>query len=782
METEQLGFFDIDFEGEIDDNEKPSSTNGINVVFADFKTAKNINWRELMAGFDRLCVLTYSSSIGFARELTDMFSYAEIVFGCKEIMSNSFAEIAEFQRYTIEMLQKSKDKERLISRVNNGSLKLYIENGHYSHDKLYLLSSEDGRKRVVTGSANASERAFTGGQKEGFQCFDGEEAYNYYLESYNRYKETCSSSVEEKAFAISTDIDSIDELPIAGTVKANKVLAVVPNDASEEDKADIEFAINLGENAQRYKNILNVYKPKNDTSGRTAIDYKALTEAKILAKKEIERKKINNRQFPQLVVDVDSGNASLNGKGLDLKPSTEAIATDVELLLDYFDGYNHFVGDVLYMQSRYFAVANWLFCSPFMSLLRNTALDVSDSGIDVKNFPVYGVIYGKASGGKSNIIMTIQKMMLGQMIDPIDNDSFTKSYIQALKGEGLKRNKDDKEVDKSLCVKGIPILVDDISKGSSNKWTYLEDLIKADFWGKGKHYNYPLVVFTCNKNIKSIPPELAKRAVIVRSELSLSLDAIKTLERKIKDIQNNIGTAFYREYLRRMLPYVKNIVNNIRERSREDIDILNISSEVVIGIIKEYGSNIPPYICKLTHKDYISDTVLARYPISYLSDMWSIYKHDETRFIVNVEENILWYISKDKYEVERLAEELPKDLSMEIRGESLKMKLDTACEVFKINFAAERGAREGKQGHTAKLKSKIRLAWIENRKSFKVVKKKNELWYNTRSNKIAQIYYNNMPDSIKLYIDGAWVIMRLDEAKRFFGIDFKSNFIDAFRT
>ena len=37
---------------------------------------------------------------------------------------------------------------------------------YVAHAKLYLLSADDGRHRVIVGSANLSERAFSGRQPE----------------------------------------------------------------------------------------------------------------------------------------------------------------------------------------------------------------------------------------------------------------------------------------------------------------------------------------------------------------------------------------------------------------------------------------------------------------------------------------------------------------------------------------------------------------------------------------------------------------------------------------
>ena len=51
---------------------------------------------------------------------------------------------------------------QVLNRVHSGQAHFYVVRKHISHAKLYLLSNVDGRTRVIVGSANLSERAFSG--------------------------------------------------------------------------------------------------------------------------------------------------------------------------------------------------------------------------------------------------------------------------------------------------------------------------------------------------------------------------------------------------------------------------------------------------------------------------------------------------------------------------------------------------------------------------------------------------------------------------------------------
>ena len=154
----------------------------LNVVKMNFCGAENLSWQHLFSGFDSLHAITYSSGIGFVYRLLDLFKDAEIIFGCDEVISYSLQEIMAYQCKTIERLREtaSKMKLDLVSRVKEGTLRFYVARSILSHEKIYLLSARDGRKRVIMGSANMSFSAFSGQQRENICYLDGDEAYAWY--------------------------------------------------------------------------------------------------------------------------------------------------------------------------------------------------------------------------------------------------------------------------------------------------------------------------------------------------------------------------------------------------------------------------------------------------------------------------------------------------------------------------------------------------------------------------------------------------------------------------
>src|SRR5690606_38019323 len=79
------------------------------------------------------------------------------------------------------------------------------------------------------------------------------------------------------------------------------------------------------------------------------------------------------RKTPKLKIDINNNEVILDDMPLDLKPKPEEIKNDVNLFVNYFKGFNTFLGDIEDAISKYYAFTNWFFVSPFMSVIRSYA-------------------------------------------------------------------------------------------------------------------------------------------------------------------------------------------------------------------------------------------------------------------------------------------------------------------------------------------------------------------------------------------------------------------------
>lgn len=129
----------------------------LDVVKLNYDFAESLTWQELFGGFNTLHAITFSSGVNFVYKLLGMFHSAEIILGCESVMSYTLQEIMAYQDKLIERLRDaaSNAKLNLLTRIDNGSVRFFVSRTQLSHEKLYLLAADDGRKRVIMGSADS---------------------------------------------------------------------------------------------------------------------------------------------------------------------------------------------------------------------------------------------------------------------------------------------------------------------------------------------------------------------------------------------------------------------------------------------------------------------------------------------------------------------------------------------------------------------------------------------------------------------------------------------------
>lgn len=630
----------------------------LDVVRMEFVEADTLRWQDLFSGFDTLRAITYSSAIGFVYQLADMFEDVEVIFGCEDVLSYSLQEIMAYQCKLVDRMREtaSKMKVDLISRVEDNTLHFFVAREKLSHEKIYLLSASDGRKRVVMGSANMSYAAFGGRQRENICYIDGSSAYDWYLNSYNEFRDECTDQILKETLAIADDGEHIEEIPIARTVRAKKALMLETVEASKED---VRFALDVKGLAARFASSV----PKPDKKGKTLLSPEKIKiiRRQIVADKTKEKEL--RSEYPQLEVFADEGTVKLNGDSMDLAPSGKEITQDVSLFLRYMGGYEKFHGDVAGMQRRYFEFANWFFCSPFMGCMRDMAVHYNQNTLP---YPVFGLVYGQSKAGKTSFLETLLKMMIGQKTK-ISAPDFTRSSI-----EGLKRT-----------VKGAPIIVDDLTNTRFNQ--HAIETIKNDDFGIADHLvHYPAVVISANEDVKAVAPEVIRRTVVCRVQAGLTNTEVMR-SNVVRTVQREIGTAFYREYLRRMLEVVPDLLEEIKCDENESApDILAVSSAIIVSIIKEHTEeDLPAFVRELTLDDYFSERVTGSYAMKVICDAW---KTSQTSFEISERTNELRYNAGATWEADRILKELPETLEAHKSRDWLVMNLNDAKEFFGIDF------------------------------------------------------------------------------------------------
>jgi len=651
------------FDGE--DNKQPdlfqeqvAPAGKIEVVQMNFVGADAMSWEDLFEGFDRLYAITYSSGIRFISALLLKFSYAEIIFGFDEVISYNLQEIMAYQLKTIERLRTISDQSQadLLARIDSNSLKMYVARQKLSHEKIYLLEADDGRKRVVMGSANMSHSAFSGKQRENVCYVEGEPAFNWYKQNFEQLKAMSSDDIPVSALQLADDDDNLNEIPVLRTVKVKKAMVIEPD---TELKEEIRFGLDV----KNLANKLTPFMPKADKKGKVMLSLETVLQTRRrLVDANIEEKAWRS-EYPQMVIDIPLAEVYLNDRLLDLQPSRADIQNDVELFLDYMEGYKKFHGDVDGMQSKYYAFANWFFTSPFMASMRNMAVKYNQQLLP---YPVFGLMYGKSKAGKTSFLETLLQMMIGQKTKMAAPD-FTRSNINELKNR----------------VKGAPIIVDDLTQNRFNQHA-VETIKNEEFGIAENNTNYPAVVISANEDVKAVSPEVIRRTVLCHVQAGLKNTEIMK-NSVVRKVQKNIGTAFYREYLRRMLGEVPVMLETMKDDDIEEPpDILEVSSQVILAIIGEHAERtMPDYIHLLTLEDYFSEQVTGSQAIKTIMRAWEV---NRKAFEVYKRRGQISYNAGQTWEAERIFKELPEDLGASRSREYIVMDLDKASRFFNIDF------------------------------------------------------------------------------------------------
>lgn len=281
-------------------------------------------------------------------------------------------------------------------------------------------------------------------------------------------------------------------------------------------------------------------------------------------------------------------------------------------------------------------------------------------------YPVFGLVYGQSKAGKTSFLETLLKMMIGQKTK-LSAPDFTRSSI-----ESLKRN-----------VKGAPIIVDDLTNTRFNQHA-IETIKNDDFGVADQLIHYPAVVISANEDVKAVAPEVIRRTVICRVQAGLTNTEVMRSS-VVRTVQREIGTAFYREYLSRMMEKVSELLEQLKDDSIETTpDILAESSQVLMDIFQTYSKEpLPEYIRPLSLEDYFSEKVTGSYAIKTIRNAWQT---SRSSFDLSEKSNELRYNAGATWEAERILKELPETLEAHKSRDWVVMNLEEAKKFFDLSF------------------------------------------------------------------------------------------------
>ena len=539
---------------------------GLRVVNARFLSERQFDW-SLFESYDQLRVLTYSASVNAIVRMLDNYSFKsfECVFGYEGTLRD-IKNILAFQKVVVGdtraaiMGLKDDRHVHILEKVHAGQARFRVLRKAIAHAKIYLLSNADGRNRVIVGSANLSEQAFSGRQPETLVIFDDdEEAWAHYNRMYQTIRDSASDEIKLPEDRITKAEIEVPDTPVLSDISGTLIIEA-PKPAESHTTMPVQI--------QRIEKVAAVLAPRLSAAAPAISNgIQRITPA---VKREISRIKLvksaeeaDNRYFS---IDRTNRTASLSGELFPLEWDTRLVERDAKLILEYFQSYEGaFEGDVSRLQRDYFILASWLYFSPFICDMRSLAL-LQDS--DVIRYPSFAIVFGKSNCGKTTLVDTLMTSMFG-IAHTLDKRSFTTSQLRGLQ-YGYKR---------------FPVVFDDIGRNAFNR--HGRDMIKNELHPDTEEH--PGFVLSMNAEPQSFPDEVVKRSLMIYTTTALPAhneELRQKLQGRIQEMRRALTGHLYRRYLAEVM--------DLLEKDRLPPDWLALSSGVISAILAESITGTPP--------------------------------------------------------------------------------------------------------------------------------------------------------------------------------------------
>ena len=542
---------------------------GLRVVRASFSGESKFSW-DLFEGYDSLRVLTYSASTNAIIRMLDNYSFEtfECVFGYEGTL-REIRSILAFQKVVVgdtrAAIMGLKDERhiRILEKVHAGQAHFRVLRKSIAHAKLYLLSGRDGRRRVVIGSANLSEQAFSGNQSETLVVFDNDEAaWTHYTRMFDEIRNSASNEVPLPEERITDAEIEVSDTPIMS--EGGTVVIEAPTTSESEWSSPVQV--------ERVEKVAAVLGPRLSGALPAVRNGKQTITPEI--KREISRarlvKSAEEADSRYLSLDRVNHTALLSGEPFSLEWDGSLVKGDSQLLMDFFKNYEGaFEGNVARLQRDYFTLMAWLYFSPFLCDLRSLAL-LQDS--DVIRYPSFAIVFGKSNCGKTSLVDTLMTSMFG-FAHTLDKRSFTTAQLRGLQ-HGYKR---------------FPVVFDDIGRTAFTR--HGRDMIKDEL--QPAVSEYPGFILSMNAEPQSFPDEIVKRSMMVYTTTALPAHAEELRQRlqgRVQEIRRGLTGHVYRRYLAEVMSRI--------DAERLPDDWLALSSEVLADILAEAAAGAPPAWCQ----------------------------------------------------------------------------------------------------------------------------------------------------------------------------------------
>ena len=570
-----------------DDPDSYTRDRGLDIVIARAEKVRPFDM-GLFAGFSSMRALTYTPSIPMIFGLLRDHDYDEFecIFGHNGILTRDAVDIMSFQSVIDDRLNRGfvaikgmsdERREIIYNRAANGRARFYVVKDAIAHAKIYLLERND-LKRVIVGSANLSETAFSGRQAETLVVFDNDEtAWEHYYGQYEAVRDIATSRVDLRVKPVPAELIPIDETPVLKEAESNSngVTVYVPAEGEEEVEFSIPKVLQQVEHIKPVRRRALADVRPND-SGFVRFVPNIVRQMTRIANSSQED------EGPKTYLSHDGRRFTLSGNDMTLDTDSAEVRSDVEAWLEFFSNYaNGFVGDVPRLQRDYFTFMCWFYFSPLMCDVRNAALRQNVFSFDQ---PMFAVIYGQSNCGKSSLIETLMRSMFSYP-RIVETQSFTRSNLRGLQ----------------QAYRRFPVVFDDVTRDRFSR--HAPEIIKDE---NIQFQEYPCFALSMNAEARNFPSEIVKRCLMIYTRTSLPGDDPLTRRKlllSVAGIRERLTTSLYRHYLSRVVEELKAATNS----GEDETDVLQLSSTVLCDIFQEHfpnGESLPEWCTPMTLAEY----------------------------------------------------------------------------------------------------------------------------------------------------------------------------------
>lgn len=599
---------------------------------------KYLDVEGLFSGFDSLKAITFSYDVGFIAEIMGYFSTGDILIGA-DFLPRKDRELTKLLADALteaQLAARSVGKhETLKNKVANGLLRLRASQAIMDHRKLYLLKAQDGRTRVIFTSANMSGAAFNGSHREAYSYDDTPLAYKKFSEDFKAAWAEGTELPEEVLSAEKKD-DAMESNPIIKKVQETGTAMVLklPQEPPEIKRQITTYVMEKDKLKEAANVVVRGLRLK-EKNGLVAISPKDVKKMDMNLRQYRQAQKLKlehiEKTYPKLTFDYGAEKMFLDGVEMKLRPSEDEVRQDIDELLEIFGNFNSFITDNHQrLQENHFKLLNAMFSSPFHAKLR---CEAAVNGIPTSSLPLFLILNSAgANSGKSFMVKLVQKMMTGGDLPEFAPKDCGSDIIKGIQEE----------------YKGTPVFIDEING------LYMKNReadIKTDTQCENNlREGQPMLIFASN-DVADPHEAIRKRAIFILMEARLPSSIDKSAyDAQGTALKKRMGTALYREYVRRMLEKITALIDFMRDdQHRPDNwypDIMEKSSQTLLEILQDYHYTCPPYMRVFTWNDDYSPNAKS-ISIDAMEKIQELYKHHKECFRLD-KDSVIITLGSDK--------------------------------------------------------------------------------------------------------------------------------------